>query len=518
VRLPFLKPLPGAVGGEAPPYFYKTWIAPDQQRPYAKVLVVAMDTRQLELGMEGGVEDPKPLTGAPSKGRIPRDPDVLSRVVGAFNGAFKTTHGAYGMMVDRRVLLPPKPGAATLAVTDAGRIGMGSWRAGAATPPEIVSFRQNLDPLVEDGTLNPAGRTIWGFQLAGTSVLTERSGACVTRAGHLLYLWGDDLAGPTLGKAMIQAGCAYGMHLDMNPHHTGFVFLNVRDASKRQYDTRLLTPQMSILPERYLEWSPKDFFYVMLRPYGAPRGPEAAGEGEAGGGPRWSVDGGAQPAPSWLPAVYASAVEAEGAAVSLLAFDRGRVGFRVRAGRGEGNAGEGAARELAADEAGRVLAAFGLGATRVGRPFGLQVGGARAVAFRGNQGVLAVDGEGRLRAGAAAADERSADAAELPLVLSAGRPTGAADERGPRRERAAVCARGEHVLIARASAESDRPLAEALGRAGCAEALALDRGAHEDAWQRRAGEGGGGAGAPRGDGPVLYAVATPLRPRGYVWK
>ncbi|HEU4533991.1 MAG TPA: hypothetical protein VFS00_07735, partial [Polyangiaceae bacterium] len=281
VRLPFLRRLPGATG-EAPPYFYKTWLAPDPQRPYAKVLVVAMDTRQLEVGMEGGVEDPKPLTGAPSKGRIPRDPDVLSRVVGAFNGAFKTTHGAYGMMVDRRVLLPPKPDAATFAVTESGRVGMGSWRA-AETPPEIVSFRQNLDPLVEDGTLNPSKRTIWGFQLAGTSVLTERSGACVTRAGHLFYLWGDDLSGPTLGKAMIQSGCAYGMHLDMNPHHTGFVFLNVRDASKRQYDTRLLTQQMSILPERYLEWSPKDFFYVMLRPFGAPAAAAAGeGEGEAG--------------------------------------------------------------------------------------------------------------------------------------------------------------------------------------------------------------------------------------------
>lgn len=513
VRLPFLKPLPG-VKGEAPPYFYKTWIAPDSQRPYAKVLIVAMDTRQLELAMEGGVEDPKPLTGAPSKGRIPRQPEVLSRVVGAFNGAFKTTHGAYGMMVDRRMLLPPKADAATLAVTDSGRVGMGSWRTGETVPPEMVSFRQNLDPLVEDGTLNPSKRTIWGFQLAGTSVLTERSGACVTRTGHLFYLWGDDLSGPTLGKAMIQSGCAYGMHLDMNPHHTGFVFLNVRDASKKQYDTRLLTQQMSILPERYLEWSPKDFFYVMLRPFGAPAAAPAGGEGEAG--LSWSADAGTQPGPSWLPAVYESSIEAGAGRVHLFAFDQGRVGFRVRAGRGEGNGGEGAARELEREESRRVLAAFGLGSTRIGRALGLMVGGQKAIALRGHQGVLSVDGEGRLRVGSAA-EARAVDAAELPFLVSGGKPTTLADDAGPMRERAALCVLGEQVIVAHGASESDRAVADALVKAGCSEALGLDRGGHEAAWLQRSGTDAG-AGVSRGEAPVLYVVATPFKPRGFVWK
>ena len=108
-----------------PPYFYTTTIRPDAERPYAKVLVVAMDMRQLELDMEAGVEDPKPLTGARGSGKIPRDPKILSRVVGAFNGAFKTTHGEYGMMVHRRVLLPPKPNAATVLIVSRSPGGPG---------------------------------------------------------------------------------------------------------------------------------------------------------------------------------------------------------------------------------------------------------------------------------------------------------------------------------------------------------------------------------------------------------
>ena len=102
---------------------------PDEERPYAKVLLVAMDMRQLDLGMEAGVEDPEPLTGPPGTGRIPRDPQVYQRVAAAFNGGFKTEHGNYGMMVNKRVLLPPVAGAATVVVSNDGRVGMGTWGA-----------------------------------------------------------------------------------------------------------------------------------------------------------------------------------------------------------------------------------------------------------------------------------------------------------------------------------------------------------------------------------------------------
>src|SRR5262249_27212280 len=114
--------------GEAPPSpFYETFVRPDEERAYAKVLLVAMDMRQLDVGMEAGSEDPKPLTGPPGTGRIPRDPQVYQRVAAAFNGGFKTEHGNYGMMLNKRVLLPPVPGVATVILTKDGRVGMGSW-------------------------------------------------------------------------------------------------------------------------------------------------------------------------------------------------------------------------------------------------------------------------------------------------------------------------------------------------------------------------------------------------------
>ena len=55
---------------------------------------------------------------------LPKPP---KRLVGAFNGGFQALHGEFGMMAEGRVYLPPKPWAATVAVFEDGRVGMGSW-------------------------------------------------------------------------------------------------------------------------------------------------------------------------------------------------------------------------------------------------------------------------------------------------------------------------------------------------------------------------------------------------------
>lgn len=499
----FLKKLPGAVN--PPAYFYKTWLKPDPKRPYAQVLIVALDMRQLELNMEGGVEDPKPLTGTKSFGHIPREPGVLSRVVGAFNGAFKTTHGAYGMMVNRRVLLPPKSEAATVLVTDDHRVGMGAWGSSDKIPDDVVSFRQNLDPLVLDGRFNPTGRLVWGFQLAGHSVLTERSGICVTRPGHFFYFWGDDLSGITLGKAMVQAGCVSGMHLDMNPKHTGFVFADIRDVKKKDYDARLLSPQMEILPERYIEWSPKDFFYVMLRDM------RAVGEGAI----QWSADRGTQPSPAWLPGAWEAQATHAGVTVKLLGIDAGRVAYRVRVGRQEAQ-GE-AQPNLADDEARRVIAALGMANGRRPRGLGLVLGGKTLSTHKGGMGYLGIDPGGELRITHGEPPRGDADAVELPLLVVNGNLSTSAEVAGPQRRRTAACILPSgRAVFALSEAASDVSNAMVLARLGCRTAVALDRGTHEEVWLQRAGVEG--VAVARSEQTTLYAVSAPMRPRAFAWK
>src|SRR6185503_8331676 len=135
---------------------------------------------------------------------------------------------------------------------------------------------------------------IWGWQLSGKSVLTQRTALCVTPAGHLYYAFALDSDGPTLGKALRQAGCSYGVHLDMNPGHCGFVFTNVADFKGKEFNLKKAHDEMKLAPDRFVRWSPKDFFYVMVRDP-VPKDPS---------GVRWQADGGTQPPPAWLPGIF----------------------------------------------------------------------------------------------------------------------------------------------------------------------------------------------------------------------
>ena len=49
--------------GGAALFSYKTFVRPDPLRPYSKIILVAMDSRQLDFDMEAGVEDPKSALG-----------------------------------------------------------------------------------------------------------------------------------------------------------------------------------------------------------------------------------------------------------------------------------------------------------------------------------------------------------------------------------------------------------------------------------------------------------------------
>jgi hypothetical protein len=519
--VPWLRRVPG-VAPDAPSPFYQTFVRPDEDRPYARVLLVAMDMRQLDLQMEAGVEDPEPLTGPHGTGRIPREPAIYRRVVAAFNGAFKTEHGHYGMMVKKRVLLPPLPGAATVVVLDDGRVGFGTWGTDknvggivGVADDEIDSFRQNLDPLIDHGQTNPTGRNLWGFTLPGKGAQTERTGLCVTTSGHLLYAWGDDLSATSLAKAMQMGGCDYAMHLDMNPYHTGFLFLAVDDLAGHKYRSQLLTTAMSIPVDRYIQYAPKDFFYVMVHD---PTPPAIAANEKGEGGAAWSPDDGAQPPPRWMPGVWRTQVAGPDGDVQLLDVEPGRSTWRVRAGAKDAAAAA-PLRELAGDEAGRVLLAVGVGVAHEHRPLGLATDGRLVVPVRGgaDSGVLLVDADGQLtmaRADAAPALGPHDDLVELPIALWDGKEAPLAAGSGPALPRAVL---GEtpsgRWMVARGAFPSAAPLARALLQAGCTRALVLDRGLHATGFLDRAGT----SSPPRAryDESVLYAVGSPLHPRGF---
>jgi hypothetical protein len=292
-----------AVNPNGPPLFYQTFIRVDPQRDYTRVYVTMWDPRQVQLGMVMGTKEPESATGETGNGMIPRDPFVLSHLVGAFNGGFQAMHGEFGMMAGKRVYLPPKPYAATVAVFEDGTTGLGSWPgpgrhtwdetfANSQIPANMLAMRQNLTSVVEGEVYNPWQRWWWGAapEWAAEQTYIHRSGLCVTREGYLAYFWGESMGPAELGKAMVAARCERGMHLDMNGKHTGLEFYQPygpddtlpelgRALRATEYEgsafemrgmrfrARLAVTTMTPLRfPRYLNQDPRDYFYLTRKP------------------------------------------------------------------------------------------------------------------------------------------------------------------------------------------------------------------------------------------------------------
>lgn len=277
-----------------PHLFYTTFLRIDPERAFARVYMTAWDPNLVELGMVAGVREPISTTGVRGTGEIPRtgNGDPLPRLVGAFNGAFQSLHGEWGMVLNNTVLLPAKPFGATVANRGDGTVIMGAWpNNGNAGTEDIVDLRQNLLPLLEGDTINPYRLKWWGAAPQGYEerVFTLRTGLCLTHGGKIIYLWGKNLSPETLGEAMRTAGCDFGMHLDMNPGHSGFEYYRV-DPQGRQpemtrpldtefeaegpvpgrpdlfFRTRKMHPEMRHMRfPRYIGRDPRDFFYLLKR-------------------------------------------------------------------------------------------------------------------------------------------------------------------------------------------------------------------------------------------------------------
>ena len=283
---PFIQTLPGL-----PPAFVTTFIRSDRLRKTSRVYIALWDPRQVELHTMAGVAEPKSATGETGPGLIPRAPEVMRRVAAACNAGFQSLHGEFGMMSDGMIYLPPKPYAATVAVLRDGSTAFGTWPNDATVPSDMLSFRQNLTPMVIDGVFNPYGRTWWGGTPADweDKTHTTRTGICVTKESFVGYFYGAELSPEALAQAMIQARCSLGIALDMNAGHSGLEFYRVapeddmpalaeplRGDWEREGDVtgmdgwkfrarRLIRGMGLMYFPRYIKREGRDYFYMTLR-------------------------------------------------------------------------------------------------------------------------------------------------------------------------------------------------------------------------------------------------------------
>lgn len=477
---------PDGHSGEAPePSLVQTLIRPDPSSPLSVVRLVAIDTRQLELHLQAGYDQPRPQTGPRGSGAIARaHREGESAVVAVFSGAAQAPDGPWGLVANRRVLVLPRPDAATVVHDARGRVRLGSWAHGTDVPDRVVGLRQSGAPLVcpSHGLHGPGSSPSSASRCAIAAVSshdtrpTERAALGLSQQGYLIYGWGPAVTRQGLVAALSMAGAHYVMPLGVGPGH-GFATVTTGAEGAAP---RLVDPDMALDPAVLLDRSPADFFYLVqadLRPTSPLR-------------EQFEPDHAQQPAPAWLPGVYRAEVRELGATVEILAFAPGRLAWDIRPGTKERAAwtAEGGLEPADRD---RALVAIDLGlAFRKDNRRGLVLDGVATLPVRPDVGLLAVAaGTAELQIGRSVEPMAlSGDATELPLLAEGGALRAEARIMGPFRRRAGACQLLDGtLLVALAEFDNGEATAAALLAAGCDRVVELNRGQQPRAFVHRAG-------------------------------
>lgn len=256
------------------PLMSRAMVMVDPDRSYAGVALVRMDLSQLQLHVMAGFIEPAHPSGInaliPNLGMI--SPKDQSQLIAAFNGGFKAIHGHYGMMVNGIMLLQPLEDLATVAVYRNGSMRLGAWGREVFSSPDMIAFRQNCPPLVENGEINPAlatsARKVWG--LTNNTDVTWRTGLGLTQDRRfLVYAVGNGTTVQFLAEALLKAGAYNAMQLDINQYYSHFVTYsnmdNTPDSSGSQLQAQRLLEQMINIRKLFLIPYPRDFFYLTVR-------------------------------------------------------------------------------------------------------------------------------------------------------------------------------------------------------------------------------------------------------------
>ncbi len=238
----------------------QTYTAPDGD----VVTVARFRASQVHYALHVGSEDPPggtSVAGAPGPAVTPEEQPVL---VAAFNGGFEAGAGPEGFEVAGQVLEPLQAGLASLVIDADGTAHVGVWGEGLPAPGEqVVSVRQNLDPLVAQGQPAPDVDAVgdWGATLGGGAAVA-RSALGEDAEGNLLYAASMSAVPSDLASALIQAQAVTAMELDINPE---WVQLAVAPSPGGPLSAGV--PGQDRPADQYLEGWTRDFVTVLYAPH-----------------------------------------------------------------------------------------------------------------------------------------------------------------------------------------------------------------------------------------------------------
>ncbi len=260
-------PVGRTVGGI--PAVYETTLRPDAVHTSYVVGVAWMDTKLLRATLYSGSQIPG---GGPYPYTAPISPSAAQSLVAAFNAGFLMSAANGGYYTDGKLILPLRTGAASFVVYKNGTSNIGTWGTEVTMTPDVVSVRQNLQLVVDNGQpvpgLNASDTTQWGATL-GNQVYVWRSGLGITADGALVYVGGPGLNITDLADILARAGAVRAMELDINTDWVNFTTYtpSVPTAAATPSNGSELISSMAGGPIRYFEsWWARDFITMSAAP------------------------------------------------------------------------------------------------------------------------------------------------------------------------------------------------------------------------------------------------------------
>ena len=262
-------PLPGegrwqtVVTAHGRPAVQVAALRPDGQHTSYVVGVLRMDPTLVRGQLHPGTRDP----GGAWKASFGISAAEQRTIAVAFNGGFRLNDPSHnGYFAEGRTVTSLRDGAASLVLHTDGTAEVGTWNGEMRMGPGVVSVRQNLQMLVDDGRVNPTcatgGTKEWGSTI-GQAAYIHRSGFGVTASGAEVYGGGPALSVCTLGRILSDAGVVRGMELDINPGWVSGAYFHVNAVGAPT--GYALFPTEKVPPTHYLSPSSRDWYSWDLR-------------------------------------------------------------------------------------------------------------------------------------------------------------------------------------------------------------------------------------------------------------
>ncbi|MFI5054238.1 MAG: phosphodiester glycosidase family protein [Acidimicrobiia bacterium] len=250
------------------PAAYTTYVRPDAVHTSYYTALMWLDTKLLRANYVVGLEQPG---GGPNPWGSQIPESQRDEAIAAFNSGFKMDTARGGAYLDGNEIVHLVNGAASLVIFQDGSATVGVWGRDVVMSPNVKAVRQNLEPIVDNGQLNPAMQendtNAFGATL-GNNVYVWRSGVGVTADGALIYAGGPAMSIVSLARTLQAAGAVRAMELDINSDWVSAFTYGPQDPAafgSPIVGTKLLD-SMSHGGSQYLQQSSRDFFAFTADP------------------------------------------------------------------------------------------------------------------------------------------------------------------------------------------------------------------------------------------------------------